>query len=67
VAALLRLPVLTHPTGQVTNYRWSTDVERLVNGSVCLVNGMVLGHAKDGVGWAWSKQHAGETRGAYGD
>jgi hypothetical protein len=24
VAALFRLPVLTHPTGQVTNYRWST-------------------------------------------
>jgi hypothetical protein len=52
---------------KITIYGWSTDVERLVNGSVCLVNGMVLGHAKDGVGWAWSKQHAGETRGAYGD
>jgi hypothetical protein len=23
-----------------------------------LVNSMVTGHAKDGTGWAWSKQHA---------
>jgi hypothetical protein len=45
-----------HPSpSQVTIYGWSTDVERLVNGSVSLVDGMVSGHAKDGVGWAWSK------------
>jgi hypothetical protein len=40
---------------KITNYGWSTDVERLVNRSFPLVNGMVSGHAKDGAGWAWSK------------
>jgi hypothetical protein len=44
-----------HLTSQVTIYGWCTDVERLVNGSASLVNGLVSGHAKDDAGWALSK------------
>jgi hypothetical protein len=40
VAALVRSSALSL-SSQVTIYGWSTDVERCVNGAVCLIDGVI--------------------------